>query len=432
MLASALLIAGCIGQPAPRLMPTEPPADIPTALPRLTPTSNLSGLHASPEPNRNLISSPSLRPTAIPTISQPWEPRGIFFEEEGSIYRIDFDGSNRQLIIPGEHLISVSPDGTKLISSGDSGLHLVSSTGERAELPPAYADRFYWSQDSRDLILLRTWGNPQEENEYERWSISPVKLQSQFRIDGELIPIGIGGQGNLLLETLNASDYDPGPLDYRPGYYIYDDRRQELLQIGAIDLSIQAQAIGGRRYATLSPRGDRMAISFDGINIWVLDLHSRTPIRKTTFSGKPYPGGVGIIVWSPQETRLAFEQFEIYHRDTGRWENRLAVLDLESNEIAIVSDEAIFERADLPSDFPLHQGFLQPAAWNESGTNLFVYFEVTALRGQDGHRDDPDYPQIRRLHSFWRLSIDTLTLEAIPWLEGAHAIFPRYGVSSQE
>lgn len=122
-----------------------------------------------------------------------------------------------------------------LISSGDSGVHLVSSTGERADLPAAHADRYFWSPDSSALILLRNPGNPQEESEYERWSVSPTALERQFQVDGELLPLGIGRQGNLFLETLNASDYDPGPLDYTPGYYAYDDRHQQLLQIGRID-----------------------------------------------------------------------------------------------------------------------------------------------------------------------------------------------------
>lgn len=169
-----------------------------------------------------------------------------------------------------------------------------------------------------------------------------------------------------------------------------------------------------------------MAVSLDGINIWVLDLQSRMLIRKTAFDADPYPGGVGKIVWSRDERRLAFEQFEIYHRETGQWENRVSVLDLESDEIAVVSDEAVVGLADVPSDFPLRQRFFQPAGWDESGDGLFVYFEVTAFEGPYGHRDHPDYREMRRIHSFWWLSLDTLTLETIPWLGQTHAILPRY------
>jgi hypothetical protein len=371
----------------------------------------------------------SLQARCIPTVRLPWEPVGLFFEEQGSIYHANFNGSNKQLLIPGERLISVSPDGMRLISSGDSGTHFVFSSGERADLPSAHADRYFWSPDSSSLILLLKPAEPQEESEYERWSTSPVGLQRQFQVDGELLAIGIGSQGNLLLETLNASDYDPGPFDYTSGYYAYDDRRQQLLQISTIDLSIEPIAVGGRRYAALSPSGDKMAISLDGINIWVLDLQSPMLIRETAFTGDPYPGGVGKIVWSADERRLAFEQFEIYHRETGQWENRVSVLDLESDEIAVVSDEAVFGRADVPPDFPLRQSFFRPAAWDESGDSLFLYLEVTAREGPYGHRDHPDYRDIRRIHSFWRLSLDTLTLEPIPWLEDTHAIFPRYSTT---
>lgn len=423
--SSALLSAGCVSLPTS----TASPAGTPTVqtLPSATPGRSESS--ASPEPSRISISSPTPSPVAPSAVSLPWEPVGVFFEEEGSIYRTNFDGSNQQLVIPGERLISVSADGMWVISSGDSGVHLVSSSGEKVDLPPAHADTYFWSPDSSALILLRNSGGPQEESQYDRWSLSPAALERQFQVDGELLPIGIGSQGNLLLESLNASDFDPGPLDYTPGYYAYDDRHQQLLQIGTIDRSIRPIAVGGRRYAVLSPRGDKMAVSLDGINIWILDLQSRTLIRKTAFTTDPYPGGVGRIVWSPQQTRLAFEQFEIYHEDTADWENRVAILDLESDEIAIVSDEAVFGLADVPSDFPLQQSFFQPAGWGESGDGLFVYFEVVASEGTYGHRDHPDYPEMRRIHSFWWLSLDTLTLETIPWLENTHAIFPRYGTA---
>lgn len=429
LLSSLLLIAGCTSLPIAMPTSTLNPADIPTMLPRLTATSNLAELQTSPEPSRTLASSLTPSPSASPAPSLRWEPVGLFFEEQGSIYRADFDGSNKQLLIPGENLISVSPDGMRIISSYQSQAHLVSSTGGSVELPPASA---FWSPDSSALILLHDPEGPQGQSEYERWSTAPAGLQRQFQVDGEFLPIGIGSQGNLLLETLNASDYDPGPLDYAPGYYAYDDRSQQLLPISTIDQSVEPIAVGGRRYAALSPSGEKMAVSLDGINIWVLDLQSRRLILKTRFSRDPYPGGVGRIVWSPDEGRLALEQVEIYQRDTGKWENRVAIIDLESDKIAMVSDESVFGLADLPYDFPLRQSFFQPAGWNESGDGLLVYFEVTALEGAQGHRDHPDYPEMRRIHSFWLLSLDTLELEAIPWLEDTHAIFPRYNPTESE
>jgi hypothetical protein len=401
--------------PEPALIQTSSPS------PSTPPTETLS---VSPE--SVLIQTPSPSSSLPQTVSFSWEPAGIFFEEEGSIYHARFDGSNRQLIIPGERLISVSPDGFWVISSDDSGVHLISSAGEKVGLPTAFADAYFWSPDSSALILQRNLGNPQEDGEYERWSLTPVGLERRFQIDGELVPLGIGSQGNLLLETLNASDYDSGPLDYTPGYYTYDDRYKQLDQIEVIDLSIRPIAPGGRRRAVLSPRGDKMAVSFDGINLWILDLQSRVLTRKTMFGIDPYPGGVGRITWSPQETSLAFEQFEIYHRDTGYWENRVAVLDLQSNESVIFSDEAIIGRAGLPSDFPIDQSFFKPAGWDGSGNDLFIYFEVTTLEGTFGHRDHPDYPGIGRVHQFWRLDLDTISIDPVPWLEDVHAIFPRY------
>lgn len=430
--SSLLLCAGCISLPPSAPTSTLSPSGTPTTQAWLTPTSSPTEPRSTPEPGPTIVFLPTPNPSATPTASLPWEPAGIFFEEGGSIYHTDFDGSSKQLIVPGERLISVSPDGRWVISEGHSGVHLVSSIGERADLPPAesniwfWSDAYFWSPDSSAVILLRNLGSPQQESVYERWSIPPIDLGSRFQVDGELLPIGIGSQSNLLLETLNASDYDPGPLDYTPGYYAYDDRHQQLLQIGSIDPSIEPVAIGGRRHATLSPQGDKMAVSLDGINIWVFDLQSGRVIRKTSFTTDPNVGGVGRILWSPQETRLAFEQTGVYHRETAKLENRVAFLDLESGEIAIVSDETVFALANLPSDFPLQQSFFQPAGWDESGEGLFVYFEVIAIEGAYGHRDYRDYPRLRRIHSFWWLELDTLALETIPWLGNTHAVFPRY------
>ena len=244
--SSVMISAGCTSSPGLAPTSTVSLADTASKRPLITATSSRHELNASPEPV--LIQTPSPPPSSstAPTVSLPWEPVGIFFEEDGSIYHTRFDGSTKQLVIPGERLISVSPDGIWVISSGDSGVHLVSSIGERVALPPANADAYFWSPDSSALILLRNPGKPQGDSEYERWSLTPVGLERQFQIDGELLPLGIDSQGNLLLETLDASDYDPGPLDYTPGYYNYDDRQQQLHQIEIIDLSIQPIAPGGQ------------------------------------------------------------------------------------------------------------------------------------------------------------------------------------------
>ena len=254
-----------------------------------------------------------------------------------------------------------------------------------------------------------------------------MSLERQFSADGELMGIAVLNNGHLLFETTNPSDFDAGPLDLKPGYYEYDDAKEALLDIGGYDAHFfPERAPGGRRPAVLSPEGERLAISADGINVWIYDLASRALERKTEFATNPYPGGVGEIRWSPGGNHIAFEQFESYDREVGRFENRIAILDLASDHIEIISDSALTRLIDLPPDFNDNQSFFKPVGWDNASTAVFVYFEATTNSEDFGHLDDSTYPNRRRLHSFWLLDLNRMQVEALPWFDQTHAIFPAH------
>lgn len=364
-----------------------------------------------------------LAPGAVPADAR-WDRNVIFFDDNGSISTVRFDGSGRTEIVRDEVIQSVSPDGTKLISANENRVLLRTFMGDSIQLKRAV--RYLWSGDSRFLAIQVTSHSPQERNDFELWDLSSMALRRQFSVDGELVGIAVRNNGNTPFETLNASDYDPGPLDLEPGYYEYDLATGELVELGGYDPSIRGYAPGGRRRAILSPDGGRLAISADGINIWTYDLVNGELMRRTDFSVDPYPGGVGNIRWSPNGKYIAFEQFEIFDRETGRFENRIAILDLTTNRVEIISDTVVTNSIELPPDFDDNQSFFKPMGWDETGTAVFVYFEATTKSESFGHLDDNTYPDRRRMHSYWLLDIHSMQIEELSWLGEAHVIFPAH------
>jgi hypothetical protein len=355
--------------------------------------------------------------TATPTPVSAWEPRTIFFEENWVIYSIHYDGTGKQPLVADERLLSASPDGTQLITAAEGQALLRTYEGEQH--PISRGNHYYWAPDAQSVVILLTHVREDEANEYEYWDTVSMQVK-RFQLDGELVGLELLQGGRFVLESISASDYDVD-YDLEQGYYEYDIQTGELTMVHKLlDDQVRPIAVGGRREGVPSPEGKQLAISLDGINLWILDLETRKMEQKTHLSVDPYPGGVGRIVWSPDARQLAVSQIEIYHRQERTFEYRILFLDLVTERSTTVSSNILPGLLELPDDVYDYFLLFEPQGWNQDGGRVFVYFEGETQEAALGHVDEKNY---RHMHRYWLLDLETLEWQELPWLENTHAIF---------